>query len=143
MGIVRARKLARATLRNNKQNCLLPSPTPRPCIPIAAGWLYRLTGTLLSPMIAATAMSLSSLTRCGSGAWRSNGIPSSGGNPAPQEGTVVFIQLCVAGTLIQMHQWEHAGNFTSFSDSGRVGVHGGFHLAYPGCGTGCRNASDD
>ena len=62
MGIVRARKLARATLRNIKQNLFFAFAYNALGIPIAAGLLYPLTGTLLSPMIAAAAMSLSSVS---------------------------------------------------------------------------------
>ncbi len=62
MGIVRARKLARATLRNIKQNRFFAFAYNAAGIPIAAGLLYPLTGTLLSPMIAAAAMSLSSVS---------------------------------------------------------------------------------
>ena len=62
MGIVRARKLARTTLRNIKQNLFFAFAYNVAGIPIAAGVLYPLTGTLLSPMIAAVAMSLSSVS---------------------------------------------------------------------------------
>ena len=62
MGIVRARKLARTTLRNIKQNLFFAFAYNAAGIPIAAGVLYPLTGTLLSPMIAAVAMSLSSVS---------------------------------------------------------------------------------
>ena len=62
MGIVRARKLARSTLRNIKQNLFFAFAYNAAGIPIAAGVLYPLTGTLLSPMIAAVAMSLSSVS---------------------------------------------------------------------------------
>ena len=62
MGIVRARKLARATLRNIKQNLFFAFAYNAAGIPVAAGLLYPLTGTLLSPMIAAAAMSLSSVS---------------------------------------------------------------------------------
>ena len=62
MGIVRARKLARATLRNIKQNLFFAFAYNVAGIPIAAGLLYPATGTLLSPMIAAAAMSLSSVS---------------------------------------------------------------------------------
>jgi len=62
MGIVRARKLARATLRNIKQNLFFAFAYNSLGAPIAAGLLYPITGLLLSPMIAAAAMSLSSVS---------------------------------------------------------------------------------
>ncbi len=62
MGIVRARKLARATVRNIKQNLFFAFAYNAIGIPVAAGALYPFTGTLLSPMIAAAAMSLSSVS---------------------------------------------------------------------------------
>ena len=62
MGIVRARKLARATLRNIKQNLFFAFAYNALGVPIAAGVLYPVTGLLLSPMIAAAAMSLSSVS---------------------------------------------------------------------------------
>jgi Cu+-exporting ATPase len=61
-GIVRARKLARATLRNIRQNLFFAFAYNAAGVPIAAGVLYPLTGTLLSPMLAAAAMSLSSVS---------------------------------------------------------------------------------
>ena len=62
MGIVRARKLADATVRNIKQNLFFAFAYNVIGIPVAAGVLYPITGTLLSPMIAAAAMSLSSVS---------------------------------------------------------------------------------
>ena len=62
MGIVRARKLARATLSNIKQNLFFAFAYNALGVPIAAGLLYPVTGLLLSPMIAAAAMSLSSVS---------------------------------------------------------------------------------
>ncbi|MDP3262724.1 MAG: heavy metal translocating P-type ATPase [Tabrizicola sp.] len=62
MGIVRARKLARATLRNIRQNLFFAFAYNALGVPIAAGLLYPFTGMLLSPMIAAVAMSLSSVS---------------------------------------------------------------------------------
>lgn len=61
-GIVRARKLAKATVRNIRQNLFFAFVYNAAGIPIAAGLLYPITGLLLSPMIAAGAMSLSSVS---------------------------------------------------------------------------------
>ncbi len=61
-GIVRARTLAQATLRNIKQNLFFAFVYNAAGVPIAAGILYPITGTLLSPMIAAAAMSMSSVS---------------------------------------------------------------------------------
>ncbi|MER8385645.1 heavy metal translocating P-type ATPase [Mesorhizobium sp. M1428] len=61
-GIVRARMLARATIRNIRQNLFFAFLYNVLGVPVAAGVLYPLTGTLLSPMIAAAAMSLSSVS---------------------------------------------------------------------------------
>ncbi len=61
-GLVRARKLAKATLRNIKQNLFFAFAYNAVGVPIAAGVLYPFLGILLSPMIAAAAMSLSSVS---------------------------------------------------------------------------------
>jgi Cu+-exporting ATPase len=61
-GIVRARTISRATMRNIRQNLFFAFAYNAAGIPIAAGVLYPLTGTLLSPMIAAAAMALSSVS---------------------------------------------------------------------------------
>ncbi|MEQ8401588.1 MAG: heavy metal translocating P-type ATPase [Silicimonas sp.] len=61
-GIVRARKLAEATLRNIKQNLFFAFVYNSAGVPVAAGVLYPVFGVLLSPMIAAAAMSLSSVS---------------------------------------------------------------------------------
>jgi len=61
-GIVRARKLARATMRNIRQNLFFALVYNALGVPVAAGVLYPLFGVLLSPMIAAAAMSLSSVS---------------------------------------------------------------------------------
>ncbi len=61
-GIVRARKLAEGTIRNIKQNLFFAFVYNGIGVPIAAGILYPVFGVLLSPMIAAAAMSLSSVS---------------------------------------------------------------------------------
>ncbi|MBI1850358.1 MAG: heavy metal translocating P-type ATPase [Planctomycetes bacterium] len=61
-GIVRARRLSRATLRNVRQNLFFAFFYNALGIPIAAGALYPLFGMLLSPMIASAAMSFSSVS---------------------------------------------------------------------------------
>jgi Cu+-exporting ATPase len=64
-GIVRARQLSRATVRNIRQNLLFAFGYNALGIPIAAGVLYPVFGLLLSPLIAALAMSLSSVSVIG------------------------------------------------------------------------------
>ncbi|HVQ10827.1 MAG TPA: HAD-IC family P-type ATPase, partial [Methyloceanibacter sp.] len=64
-GIVRAINLARATMRNIKQNLVFAFAYNALGVPIAAGVLYPAFGMLLSPMIAAAAMSLSSVSVVG------------------------------------------------------------------------------
>jgi Cu+-exporting ATPase len=61
-GIVRARRLSEATIRNIKQNLVFAFGYNALGIPLAAGVLYPIFGLLLSPMIAAAAMSLSSVS---------------------------------------------------------------------------------
>ena len=61
-GIVRARKLAVATMRNIRQNLFFAFIYNAAGIPVAAGVLYPVFGILLSPMLAAAAMSLSSVS---------------------------------------------------------------------------------
>lgn len=61
-GIAEARKLSVATVRNMKQNLLFALLYNALGVPIAAGILYPVTGLLLSPMMAAFAMSLSSVS---------------------------------------------------------------------------------
>ncbi len=64
-GIVRARRLAHATMRNIKQNLFFAFAYNATGVPIAAGILYPVFGLLLSPIIAAAAMSLSSVSVIG------------------------------------------------------------------------------
>ena len=61
-GIVRARMLSRATMRNIKQNLFWAFVYNSLGVPIAAGVLYPFFGVLLNPMIAAAAMSFSSVS---------------------------------------------------------------------------------
>jgi Cu+-exporting ATPase len=61
-GIARARSLSRQTLRNIKQNLFFAFVYNATGVPIAAGVLYPVFGLLLSPIIAAAAMSFSSVS---------------------------------------------------------------------------------
>ena len=65
MGLVRAMRLSRATMRNIRQNLLFAFLYNTLGVPVAAGVLYPVFGLLLSPMIAAAAMSLSSVSVIG------------------------------------------------------------------------------
>ncbi len=60
-GVLNALHLSRATMRNIRQNLFWAFAYNTALIPVAAGVLYPLTGTLLSPMLAAGAMALSSV----------------------------------------------------------------------------------
>ncbi|WOF44976.1 copper-translocating P-type ATPase [Sphingopyxis indica] len=64
-GIVRARRLSQATMSNIRQNLVFAFIYNAAGIPVAAGLLYPLFGLLLSPMIAAAAMALSSVSVIG------------------------------------------------------------------------------
>src|SRR4029453_16917001 len=64
-GIVRARRLSRATMGNIRQNLFFAFIYNALGVPIAAGVLYPWFGLLLSPMIAAAAMSVSSVSVIG------------------------------------------------------------------------------
>jgi Cu+-exporting ATPase len=64
-GIVRARELSHAAMRNIRQNLVLAFVYNALGIPLAAGVLYPMFGLLLSPMVAAAAMSLSSVSVIG------------------------------------------------------------------------------
>jgi Cu+-exporting ATPase len=61
-GIVRARRLSEATIRNIRQNLFFAFVYNTAGVPIAAGVLYPAFGVLLNPMLAAAAMSLSSVS---------------------------------------------------------------------------------
>jgi Cu+-exporting ATPase len=65
LGIVRARALSQATMKNIRQNLFFAFCYNALGVPIAAGVLYPVFGLLLSPMIAALAMSLSSVSVIG------------------------------------------------------------------------------
>ncbi|NIV45768.1 MAG: hypothetical protein GWN46_02545, partial [Gammaproteobacteria bacterium] len=64
-GIVRARLLSRATMRNIRQNLFFAFIYNALGVPVAAGVLYPVLGILLSPIIAAAAMSFSSVSVVG------------------------------------------------------------------------------
>jgi Cu+-exporting ATPase len=64
-GIVRARRLSRATMRNIRQNLFLAFVYNAVGVPVAAGVLYPFTGTLISPIWASAAMTFSSVSVIG------------------------------------------------------------------------------
>jgi Cu+-exporting ATPase len=64
-GLVRARHLSQATMRNIRQNLFFAFAYNAAGVPIAAGLLYPVFGLLLSPAIAAAAMALSSVSVVG------------------------------------------------------------------------------
>jgi Cu+-exporting ATPase len=64
-GIVRARALSRAVMRNIRQNLFLAFVYNAVGVPVAAGILYPVFGILLSPVMAAAAMALSSVSVVG------------------------------------------------------------------------------
>jgi len=68
-GIVRARILSRVTMRNIKQNLFFAFVYNALGVPIAAGILYPAFGILLSPVIAAAAMSFGSVSVVGNALW--------------------------------------------------------------------------
>lgn len=61
-GIVRARRLSRATMRNIRENLFFALVYNASGVPVAAGILYPFFGILISPIFAAAAMSLSSVS---------------------------------------------------------------------------------
>jgi Cu+-exporting ATPase len=65
MGIVRARALSQATMRNIRQNLFFAFVYNAVGVPVAAGGLYPAFGILLSPIVAAAAMALSSVSVVG------------------------------------------------------------------------------
>jgi len=73
-GIIRARQLSSATMRNIRQNLVFAFGYNMLGVPVAAGILYPFSGILLSPMIAAAAMSFSSVSVIGN-ALRLRNIP--------------------------------------------------------------------
>ena len=80
-GIVRARKLSRATMANIKQNLFFAFVYNSLGVPVAAGILYPAFGIQLSPILAAAAMSLSSISVIG------NALRLKSFNPAQPEKT--------------------------------------------------------
>jgi Cu+-exporting ATPase len=64
-GLIRARRLSRATMRNIRQNLFFAFVYNALGVPVAAGVLYPVFGLLLSPMIASAAMTFSSVSVIG------------------------------------------------------------------------------
>ena len=80
-GIVRARRLSRATMNNIKQNLFFAFVYNALGVPIAAGVLYPWSGLLLNPMIAAGAMSFSSVSVIGNALRLRRALPQKSGIP--------------------------------------------------------------
>jgi Cu+-exporting ATPase len=80
-GILRARALSVATMKNIRQNLFLAFVYNSLGVPIAAGALYPLFGVLLSPMIASAAMTFSSVSVIGN-ALRLRSVPLDASRPA-------------------------------------------------------------
>jgi Cu+-exporting ATPase len=82
--------LSRATMRNIRQNLFWAFAYNTALIPLAAGVLYPITGTLLDPMLAALAMALSSVTVVGNAlrlrSWRAPAAPTAAGQLAASTG---------------------------------------------------------
>ena len=84
-GVPKAIGLSRATLRNIRQNLFWAFAYNAALIPVAAGALYPLNGTLLSPMLAAGAMALSSVFVLGNALRLKRFAPANPARPAPGE----------------------------------------------------------
>ncbi|WP_374373998.1 heavy metal translocating P-type ATPase [Tabrizicola sp.] len=82
-GVPKAIGLSRATLRNIRQNLFWAFAYNAALIPVAAGVLYPLNGTLLSPMLAAGAMALSSVFVLGNALRLKRFAPATPARPAP------------------------------------------------------------
>ena len=82
-GVPKAIGLSRATLRNIRQNLFWAFAYNAALIPVAAGVLYPLNGTLLSPMLAAGAMALSSVVVLGTALRLKRFAPAPPAHPAP------------------------------------------------------------
>ncbi|WP_246373008.1 heavy metal translocating P-type ATPase [Marilutibacter spongiae] len=86
-GILRARALSEATVRNMKQNLGFAFLYNSIGVPVAAGVLYPWLGLLLSPMVAALAMSLSSVSVISNALrLRHGAVADPGGDPVPADG---------------------------------------------------------
>jgi Cu+-exporting ATPase len=84
-GVPKAIGLSRATLRNIRQNLFWAFAYNAALIPVAAGVLYPVNGTLLSPMLAAGAMALSSVFVLGNALRLKRFAPATPARPAPGE----------------------------------------------------------
>jgi Cu+-exporting ATPase len=91
-GIVRARAISEATVRNMRQNLGFAFAYNALGIPVAAGVLYPFTGLLLSPMLAALAMSLSSVSVVAN-ALRLRGVNLDADRPASSEAKTTLARL--------------------------------------------------
>ena len=111
-GIVRARRLSRATMRNIRQNLFFAFVFNALAVPIAAGVLYPVFGLLLSPMIASAAMSLSSVSVIGNALRLRTRRACSAPNPPPSASRPDRPGAATSGGRSRMRR-SRCGNGTS------------------------------
>jgi Cu+-exporting ATPase len=122
-GVVSAIRLSRATMRNIRQNLFFALAYNSIGIPIAAGVLYPFVGIRLSPIIAAAAMALSSLSVVGNAnrlrRWRPSPLPDTGPakvTPQVQTGASTQTQAQPQKETTMQHDHEHTPTTNAFID---------------------------
>ncbi len=138
-GVVTAIRLSRATMRNIRQNLVLAFVYNSLSIPIAAGVLYPILGIRLSPIIAATAMALSSLSVVGNAnRLRRFTAPPLPAAPAPAELPVIVETGQHPQTEPETVVDPVCGMQVNPATAAASTTHNG--QTYRFCSTGCRDA---